>query len=117
MKPRFQADNDLRNSIRNGVLRREQAIDFQSARAAQLDGVPDSAVLEIAATADRILVTHDENSMPRHFAAFLADGNHSPGVFVVPQGVPTGIVIENILLLWLASESSEWRDQIAWLPL
>ena len=35
MKPRFQADNDLRSAIRTGVLRREPAIDFQSACAAR----------------------------------------------------------------------------------
>jgi len=29
VKPRFQADNDLRSSIRTGVLRHEPSIDFQ----------------------------------------------------------------------------------------
>jgi hypothetical protein len=40
VKPRFQADNDLRSSIRTGVLRHEPSIDFQSALAARLDGIP-----------------------------------------------------------------------------
>ena len=44
MKPRFQADNDLRKAIRIGVRLREPAIDFESAQRAGLDGVPDPEV-------------------------------------------------------------------------
>ena len=54
MKPRFQADNDLRNSIRTGVLRNEPSIDFQSALAARLDGVPDPEVLRLAMVQGRM---------------------------------------------------------------
>jgi len=96
MKQRFQADNDLRNSIRTGVLRREPSIDFQSARAARLDGLSDPEVLRSAAEQGRILVSHDENSMPGHFNDFLGSGIRCPVVLMVPQGAPTGRVIESI---------------------
>ena len=115
MKARFQAD--LRNSIRLGVLRREPSIEFASARQAQLDHVSDPDVLLFCAERDRLLVSHDENSMPSHFWAFIAAGHRSPGVLIVPQHVPTGEAIESLLLLWLASEAGEWGDRIAWLPL
>jgi hypothetical protein len=82
-----------------------------------LDSVLDPEVLRIAAEQARILISHDENSMPHHFRAFLKSGMHSPGVLIVPQGVPTGAAIESILLLWIASEANEWRDRVAWLPL
>jgi hypothetical protein len=59
LKPRFQADNDLRGSIRAGVLRREPSIDFQSALAASLDGIPDPEVLGLAMVHGRILISHD----------------------------------------------------------
>jgi hypothetical protein len=65
----------------------------------------------------RILVSHDENSMPAHFRDFLAAGNQSPGVLMAPQEAGTGPVIESIVLLWIASEAEEWRDRIVWLPL
>ena len=117
MKARFQADNDLRSSIRVGVVRREPAIDFQSAQGARLDGVPDGEVLRLAAEQGRILVSHDENSMPGHFRNFLAAGNRCPGVLIVPQEAATGLVIESLVLLWVASEAEEWRDRIVWLPI
>lgn len=117
MKPRFQADNDLRVSIRTGVLRREPSIDFQGAQAVSLDSVPDPEVLRLATAQGRILISHDENSMPGHFREFLARGNSSPGLLMVPQGAPVGAVIESILLIWIASEADEWTDRIVWLPL
>ena len=117
MKPRFQADNDLRDSIRTGALRREPTVDFQSARIARLDHKTDPEVLALAASTGRVLVSHDQNSMPRHFRDFLAEGKQSPGLLIVPQSVPVGRVIEGILLLWLASYAEEWVDRIAWLPL
>jgi hypothetical protein len=117
VKPRFQADNDLRASIRLGVLRHEPSIDFQSARAARLDGIPDPEVLRLASTQGRVLISHDENSMAAHFRDFLTGGNHSPGLLMAPQRASTSSVIESILLIWIASESEEWRDLIVWLPL
>ena len=80
-----------------------------------MDGVHDSEVLRLAANQGRLLVSHDENSMPAHFRDFLTR-NHSPGVLMVPQEAATGAVIESILLLWIASEPEEWIDRIAWLP-
>jgi hypothetical protein len=117
LRPRFQADNDLRASIRLGVLRREPSIDFQSARDAALDGVSDLEVLRKAMEEGRILVSHDENSMPRYFREFLAQGHESPGVLIVPQGTAIRTVIESILVLWHASNASEWVNRIDWLPL
>jgi hypothetical protein len=117
VRPRFQADNDLRSSILTGVLRHEPSIDFQSALAASLDGILDPEVLRLAMVQNRILISHDENSMPGHFNEFLKSGNPSPGVFIVPQGAPVGPVIESILIVWTASEAAEWIDRIAWLPI
>ena len=71
MKPRFQADNDLRNAIRLGVLRREPSIDFTDARHLNLDGVGEPTVLDMCAREDRILVTHDETQCLLTFAISL----------------------------------------------
>jgi hypothetical protein len=107
VKIRFLADNDLRNSIRTGVLRHEPSVDFLSANAASLHGLSDLEVLRVAAAQNRLLVSHDENSMPAHFRDFIT-GNSSPGLLMVPQGAPAARVIESIVLIWIASESEEW---------
>lgn len=83
-------------------------MDFQSAFTARLDGVPDPEVLQLCSHEGRILISHDENTMPGHFSQFLKTGNRSPGLLIVPQGSQAGPVIESILLIWIASEAEDW---------
>jgi hypothetical protein len=73
-------------------------------------------VLEIAARQGRILITHDRRTMPRHFRARLEAGQESPGVFIVSQFEPIGPVVDALMLVWAASDSAEWRNQIRHLP-
>ena len=67
MKIRFQADADLNQIIVLATPRREPSIDFQTAGAAGLAARNDQEVLEVAARDGRLLVTHDQKTMPRHF--------------------------------------------------
>jgi hypothetical protein len=100
MKIRFQADNDVALALVNGVLRRNAAIDFQTAQAAQLDGLPDPEVLTLAAREGRMLVSRDRRSMPGHFTAFLSN-NSSPGVLLIKRKASLGQLIEELVTIWL----------------
>jgi hypothetical protein len=55
--------------------------------------------------------------MPTHFRAFRNAGKRSPGVFLVPQSLEIGAAIDELLVIWLASEAQEWEDRLIWLPL
>ena len=116
MKIRFQADADFNEEIVLGVLRWEPGIDFQTAGEAHLRGILDPEVLALAAREQRILVTHDRRTMPRHFADFLLQ-NQSPRVFIIAQSVNIRTAIEELLLIWASSESEEWVNLIVELPL
>ena len=116
MTVRFQADADLNAEIVAGVLRREPGIDFQMADEANLRRLRDPEVLALAAQESRIVVTHDRRTMPRHFADFILH-HSSPGVFIIAQTVSVRMAIEELLLVWVASESAEWRNLIVELPL
>ena len=116
MKVRFQADADLNHVIVLAVLRREPAVDFQTALAARLAGLLDPDVLALAARDGRILVSHDYTTMPDHFARFIATQT-SPGILIVPQHLPAAIVADELLLIWQASEAEEWVNRICYLPL
>jgi hypothetical protein len=116
MTPRFQADADFNQKIVRGVRRREPALDFQSAELGGIVGVPDTEVLVKAAGFGRILVSHDRRTMPAHFARFLRR-HSSPGLILVPQDLDIGEVIENLLVIWAASDADEWRNRVDYLPL
>ena|SRR2546427_12773675 len=117
MRVRFQADADFNRIIIKAVLRREPTMDFQTAESVNLIGLHDLEVLAIAAKADRVLLTHDRRTMPKHFAEFIRSETSS-GVIIVPQR--TGVrakVVEDLILIWTASEASEWVNRIQSLPL
>jgi hypothetical protein len=54
--------------------------------------------------------------MPYHFGEFIAH-RHSPGVLIISQRVEIGAAIEELLLIWSASDSEEWTNRILYLPL
>lgn len=116
MKARFQADADLNQIIVKATLRREPTIDFQTAAAAKLSGLEDEEVLAIAAKGARILVTHDRKTIPHYFAKFIMS-QASPGVLMVPQKLQVANVVEDLILIWTASEAEEWINRIHYLPL
>jgi hypothetical protein len=66
--------------------------------------------------ADRVLVSHDRRTMLNHFRDRLAVGKSSPGVLIVSQGAPVGLVAAAIVYIWSMSDPSELRDQAHYLP-
>src|SRR2546425_10730515 len=116
MQIRFQADADLTQIIVSAVLRGVSAIDFRTATTAGLAGLKDHEVLGLAARDGRILVTHDQSTMPRHFGEFVRS-QRSPGLVVVPQHLPLGEVVNDLILIWTATQADEWTDRIVFLPI
>jgi len=116
MKVRFQADADLNQVILLAVIRRESAIDFRTAADAGLCGVGDREVLARAAGEGRVLVSHDRKTMPRHFSEFTAR-HTSPGLILVPQSLSVSAVVNDLILIWSATEAAEWVNRLAVLPL
>jgi hypothetical protein len=116
VKVRYQADADFNEDILTGVLRRAPEVDFQTAHDARLGGLEDSKVLAIAADEGRILVTHDRKTMPRHFGEFIKSRT-SPGLFIIPQHAELLPVIEELILIWSASDAEEYVNSVRALPL
>lgn len=115
MNPRFQADNDLDQRIVTATKRLDAFIDFQTAPALGLHNIEDPEVLAIVARENRILVSHDRQSMPDHFRAFIAN-HESPGVIIVSRKLSIGRAAELLHLLWAASDANEYRNIIYNLP-
>ena len=54
--------------------------------------------------------------MPSHFARFR-ETRSSPGVIIVSQDLDIGAAIEDLLLIWAATDAAEWVDQLGFVPL
>jgi Domain of unknown function (DUF5615) len=116
MRVKFLADANFSRRIIKGLRRREPLVDFQTAEEASLSGKPDYEVLAIATSQNRVLVTHDRKTMPDAFGAF-ATQRQSSGVLIVPQSLPVVVAIEELLLVWGASEAEDWINMISPVPL
>jgi predicted nuclease of predicted toxin-antitoxin system len=116
MRIRFQADADLDGRVLRGLRRAAPEIDIRSAANADLAGLKDPEVLRIAADSGRILVSQDRRTMSAHFGRFSA-GAESPGVILLREATPISTAIEELLLIWNASEAEEWIGRLVWIPL
>jgi hypothetical protein len=116
MPPKFLADENFNAKIIAGLIRREPSVDFHTAKQAGILGLPDHEVLTTAAREGRLLVSYDRETMPGHFSRFIAN-SASAGVLIVSQSMAIREAIEEILLVWSASEADEWLNRIAFLPI
>jgi predicted nuclease of predicted toxin-antitoxin system len=63
---RFVADENFDNRIIRGLLRREPSLDIVRVQDLEIAGADDETVLGWAAEAGRVLVTHDQRTVPIH---------------------------------------------------
>ena len=108
---KFLFDADINQKIIDGLSHRELAIDSLNPHEGAIIGLPDPVVLVLAASAGRVLVSHDYKTMPGHFARFLK-GSQSPGLIMLPQSLDIGAAIEELLLIWAVMEPHELQNQI-----
>jgi predicted nuclease of predicted toxin-antitoxin system len=113
----FLADEDFNNHIVRGLRRRLPSIDLVRVQDVGLDGSQDPQVLEWAATAGRLLLTHDAETMIAFAKERVSTGMSMPGVVEISQDLSIGEAIAEIQLLAECSLDGEWKGQIIFLPL
>lgn len=111
------ADENFNNDILRGLLRLNPALDIVRVQDVGLAGSPDPDVLEWAAQENRILQTHDLNTIPKFAYERVGAGKRMPGVIAVNNSVPIRTAIEDILLLAITSDKKDWEGQVIYLPL
>ena len=114
---RLLADENFNNNIVRGLLRREPEKDIVRVQDVGLSGADDPTVLEWAAQAERILLTHDVTTITRYAFERIKSSKPMPGVFEVNRMGPIGVAIEDILLIAECSLPGEWEGQVRYLPL
>jgi hypothetical protein len=106
----------LRFPIVRGFRRLEPTVDFLAAQGLIPDAMEDPDVLSLAANLQRVLVSHDYETMPGHFYRFLQN-RESPGLILIPQQWPIGLSIERLHAVWASSDAELFRNRIVYLAL
>ncbi len=114
---RLLADQNFDERNIAGVLRRLPDLAILRARDAGLDRTADPALLEQAATYGRVVLTHDVRTLTRFAHERVASGLPMPGVIEVPDTLPVGPAVEDLVVLLECTRDEEWENQIHYLPL
>ena len=114
---RLAADENFNYDIISRLLKRNPEVDVVRVQDAGLAGADDPTVLSWAADENRILLTHDVQTMTRYAYERVQAGKPMPGVFEVNRKIPLGVVIDNLLLIAECSQEGEWEGQVRYLPL
>ena len=113
----FLADEDFDNDIVRGLLQRLPDLDLVRVQDVGLGGAEDPEILEWAAGEGRVLLTHDVSTMKSYAYSLVERGLPMPGVFVVRQTGPLGMMIEQLVLLAECSLEGEWEGRVRHVPL
>ncbi len=114
---RFLTDENFNNRIVRGLLRRNPKLDIVRLQDVGLLARDDPAILDWAAENDRIVITHDVSTMTHFAHQRLQEGTTMAGLLEVPESMPIGQAIEEILLIDQCSSAGELAGQVLYLPL
>jgi hypothetical protein len=115
---RLATDADFNGKALAGIRLRQPDLDIVSVHEVDMSDAPDPDVLEWAATEDRIVISHDRNTMTAHAKRRVAAGLPMPGVFIIHNtSNRLSLIIDEILIVANCSDQHEWTDQVKFLPL
>ena len=111
------ADENFNHRILRGLRLRLPALDCLLVQETEIYQHEDPEVLDGAASHQRVVLTHDVNTMTKYAYARLAAGQPLPGVIVIPKELPIGTAIEELVTLLYCSAPEEFPDRVLHLPL
>jgi hypothetical protein len=88
-------DQNFDHDILRGIERRIPDLDYVTTGQMGLSRTPDPELLEWATVERRVILTHDQSTMPDHVAERLSSGQEVFGVIIVPSDLPIGVATMN----------------------
>lgn len=114
---RLLTDENFNNRILRGLQRQQPELDIIRVQETEVFRADDPAILAWAAAENRILLTHDINTITRYAYERIAAGLVMPGIIEVKRAAPIGQAIDDLLLIIGASEATEYNNRIIYVPL
>lgn len=110
MKPRFVAGENVDFRMGSGLRRRCPRIAILTAVEAKLLGQEDDQVLAFAHANRRILITRDAGLQ-------IVASKSAHACVLIFQASASRAAIDDLQLIWEATEAAEWENVTSWLPL
>lgn len=110
-------DENFDGDILRGLLRRIPDLDVVRVQDVGLAETPDPIILAWAAQEERILLTHDRDTVLSFAYDRVRVGEPMPGIFLVSDRMPKGQAIDELFLALHCLSPEECRDQVTYFPL
>ncbi|MEX2171275.1 MAG: DUF5615 family PIN-like protein [Pirellulales bacterium] len=114
---RLATDENFKASILAGLSRQEPQLDIVRVQDFGLASASDPQVLQWAARERRVVVSHDRKTMPPFAYDMIRNNILMYGVVIASARMPIAEAIDEILLLALCSNESEFVGRVIQLPL
>ena len=114
---RLISDENFNGDILRGLFRRCPDLDVVRIQDVGLDAASDPSILEWAAVEERIVLTHDRDTMPFFAYDRVKAAQPMPGVFLVSDVMPLGQAIDEILLAADCLPPEECKNLVRFFPL
>ena len=114
---RLLIDENFDQRILRGLRLEVPDLDYIVVQETKLKGLRDPLLLAWAAENQRIIVTHDVNTMPRHANERVRAAQPMPGVIIIPEDLAVGKAIEELVTLVECCEPEELSNQVKYLPI
>ena len=116
MISRFMTDEDFNQVIIDQVRRKRPELDIVGVRGVGLEGAADPVILEWAAQHQRVVLSHDVNTMTKHAIERLEQGLPLLGLVVVPPELDIGRAVEDTIYIAEVGTDTDFDGQIVFLP-
>jgi predicted nuclease of predicted toxin-antitoxin system len=117
MTMRFLADENFNGKLFKGLLNAMPSLDIVRIQDTDMAEAPDPQLLEWAAQQNRIVLTHDLQTLAGYAYDRVRAGLPMPGVIEVRITQSIGATIDDLVLLIGASIAEEFDNQVRYVPL
>jgi hypothetical protein len=111
---RFLADENFNGPMLRGLRERIPELDVVRVQDTEIYEAPDPEVLEWAARENRVLLTHDYRTMPKHAYERVREGLPMPGIIQIHEGAPIGPAIDELQLLIEAGRPDDFDNLVTY---
>ena len=109
-------DHDFNRRILRGLRKRIPGLDYVTTQQLKIGEEQDTSHLQRAAEENRVIISHDVNTMTKFAKERIRRGEKMPGLIIVPQHMPIGQAINELEMIILCSLEVEFENIIVYLP-
>jgi hypothetical protein len=114
---RFAADENFNGTLLKQLRQRFPHLDIVRVQDTAMYQASDPALLEWAANEDRIILTHDVQTLVGYAYERVEQGLPMLGVLLIPEKLDIGEALADLELAIGAGNPNDFRDQVTFIPM